>query len=256
MLNRKNDASDIIVSLTTFGHRVTDTAPHSIYTLFTQSRLPNRIVLFLDHDNWNANNIPPLLQKLQRSGLEIYFCEDTKPYKKLIPALQLFPDNPIITVDDDVYYNPNTISELVEAYEQSDRKSVICHWAFVVEKQKGKFTPYLLWRDNKFGNNHSNYSAVGQDGVLYPPHVFDNEVFNKDVFMEKCKGDDIWFWIQEYRNDVPVLVLQNSSKAHNTYVNTVEQWKPTQKSALYYTNDILGKNNENLSNLLEHYHII
>jgi glycosyltransferase involved in cell wall biosynthesis len=256
MLTRKNDASDIIVSLTTFGHRVTDTAPHSIYTLFTQNRLPNRIILFLDHDNWNANNIPPLLQKLQRSGLEIYFCEDTKPYKKLIPALQLFPDNPIITVDDDVYYNPNTISELVEAYEQSDRKSVICHWAFVVEKQKGKFTPYLSWRDNKFGNKHSIYSAVGQDGVLYPAGIFDEEVFNKEVFMQKCQGDDIWFWIQEYRNGVPVRIISNSSKDKNTFVNTIDQWVPTRKSALYYINQVQGMNNVNMEKLLDYYNLV
>lgn len=253
ILTRKNDATDIIVSLTTYGHRVTDTAPHSIYTLFTQKRLPNRIVLFLDNDNWNANNIPPLLQKLQRSGLEIYFCEDTKPYKKLIPALQMFPDNPIITVDDDVYYNPNTISELVAAYEQSDRKSVICHWAFVVEKQKGKFTPYLSWRDNKFGNEHSFFTAIGQDGVLYPPSVFDEEMYKSDIFLKLCTNDDVWFFIQEYRNGVPVRIISNSSKDKNTFVNTIDQWVPTKKSALYYINQVQGMNNVNMEKLLDYY---
>jgi hypothetical protein len=255
LLTRNNDASDIIVSLTSFGHRVADSAPYAIYTLFTQKQLPNRIILFLDHDNWNSTNIPALLQKLQKSGLEIMFCEDIRPYKKLIPAMRLFPENTIITVDDDVYYNENTIAELLYSYEKSDKKTVICHWAFIAEQRNGKFIPYSQWKDNVYGNHNSFLSPVGQDGVLYPARVFDEEMLKSDVFMKLCTGDDIWFWIQEYRKNINVQLVPKSSKHHNTFVNTVDQWAPTQKSALYYLNVIEGRNDINLRNLLDNYGI-
>ena len=255
LLTRSNDSSDIIVSLTSFGHRVEQSAPHAIYTLFTQKQLPNRIILFLDNDNWNENNIPPLLQKLQKSGLEILFCEDLRPYKKLIPAIQLYPLNTIITVDDDVYYNERTLLELLETYDKSDKKSVICHWAFIAEQRNGIFIPYSQWKDNAFGNLNSFLSPVGQDGVLYPAGIFDDEMIKSDIFMKLCTNDDIWFWIQEYRNKVNIQLVPDSSKSLNTYVKTVDQWAPTKKSALYYLNVIEGRNDINLKNLLEYYKI-
>lgn len=255
ILKRNNDATDIIVSLTSFGKRVEDSAPYAIYTLFTQKRLPNRIILFLDNDNWNEGNIPPLLRKLQLSGLEIMFCEDIKPYKKLIPALQLFPENAIITVDDDVYYNDATLSELLDAYDNSDKQTIICHWAFIAEKRNGKFIPYSQWKDNKFWNYESFFSPVGQDGVLYPARIFDEEMIKSDIFMKLCTNDDVWFWIQEYRNKVNIELVRNSSKHKSLFVNTVDQWAPTKKSALYYLNVIEGRNDINLRNLLEYYKI-
>ncbi|MEI8273793.1 MAG: hypothetical protein WCG08_14350, partial [Paludibacter sp.] len=255
LLTRKNDTSDVIVSLTSFGHRVNDSAPYAIYTLFTQKQLPNRIILFLDHDNWNSTNIPALLQKLQQSGLEIMFCEDIRPYKKLIPAMRLFPQNTIITVDDDVYYNDATLSELMEAYENSDKKSVICHWAYMAEQRNGKFVPVSKWKDSKYGNSQSFHFPVGQDGVLYPPQIFDEEMFKSDIFMKLCTNDDVWFWIQEYRCKVKVLLIQDSSKHKSSFVNTLDQWVPTKKSALLYLNVIEGRNDINLKNLLEYYKI-
>ena len=255
LLTRNNDASDIIVSLTSFGHRVADSAPYAIYTLFTQKRLPNRIILFLDNDNWNSTNIPALLQKLQKSGLEIMFCEDIRPYKKLIPTMRLFPQNTIITVDDDVYYNDNTISELLEVYEKSDKKSVICHWALIAEQRKGRFIPYSLWKDNIYGNLKSFLSPVGQDGVLYPAGVFDEEMLKSDIFMKLCTNDDLWFWIQEYLKKIEIKIVPFTSKSQNQYVDTIAQWAPTKDSALYFLNAIQGQNDINLLNLFQYYGI-
>ena len=109
ILHRNEDETDVIVSLTSYGKRVTDSVPYAIFSIFTQSVLPNRIVLWLDNDNWNDNNLPYLLKRIQKSGLEIYYCDDIRSYKKLIPALRKFPNNPIITIDDDFYYNKDFI---------------------------------------------------------------------------------------------------------------------------------------------------
>lgn len=254
MLIRNNDGADIIVSLTSYSGRVTESAPYAIYTLFTQKRLPNRIILFLDHNNWNEDNIPPLLKRLQKSGLEIMFCEDLRSYKKLIPALTLFPDNIIITVDDDVYYNELVISQLVDTYEKSDKKTVICHWAFIAEKRNGEYIPYTQWRDSKYGNNQSDYSAVGKDGILYPPHIFDKDIINTELFMKLSPmADDIWFWFQEQRNGIKVQLVENSCKEANLHIDTLEYWVQKGSSALYFKNAIEGMNDVQLKSIFEYY---
>ena len=46
----------------------------------------------------------------KKFGLQIeYYEENIKSYTKLLPSLQKYPDDIIITVDDDAYYLPNLI---------------------------------------------------------------------------------------------------------------------------------------------------
>ena len=113
-LRRKEDESDIVVSLTSYGVRVNDTLPYTLYSLLCQTRVPNRIIVWLDNDNWNDDTLPPILKKIKEFGVEFRFVEDIRSYKKLIPALKSFPDNVIITVDDDLYYNPQTLEWLYD----------------------------------------------------------------------------------------------------------------------------------------------
>ena len=182
MLHRKNDATDVVVSLTSYGKRVEDAAPYAIYSIFAQSVLPNRIVLLLDKDNWDDDNLPYLLKRLKKAGLEIYYCEDIRSYKKLIPSLKMFPDNPIVVMDDDFYYNVDFVKWMVECYEQSDKRTVFATWGCIPVKENGKYIPYTQWKDCKYGNAQTEYSLFG-GGSIYPPHIFDEDVTNDKLFM-------------------------------------------------------------------------
>ena len=87
-LKKNGDASDIIVSLTSYGVRVEDTLPYTLYSLLRQTNMPNRIIVWLDNVNWSEEKLPDILKKLQSLGVEFYFVEDLRSYKKLIPALK------------------------------------------------------------------------------------------------------------------------------------------------------------------------
>lgn len=253
MLHRKNDASDVIVSLTSYGKRVTDSVSYAIYSIFTQSMLPNRIVLWLDDEHWNDDNLPYLLKRLKQSGLEIYYCKDIKSYKKLIPSLKMFPDNYIIVIDDDFYYNHNFVKWMVEAYRNSDKHTVFATWGCIVGKENGKYLPYTQWKDCQYGDENSEYSLYGGGGG-YPPHIFDDEILREDIFMKLSPtADDIWFWIQEKRMGVKTRLTTNHGYGLHRLVDRISAYDTS--GALTAINDIGGQNDVQLRKLLDYYHL-
>jgi len=250
-LNNKD--TRIIVTLTSYGHRVVDSVSYAIYSIFSQTRLPDQVVLFLDKKRWNNTNLPRVLKKLQNVGLVIEFCDDIGPHTKFIPALKMFPKDVLITVDDDVYYDENVLKELIDAYTISNKKTIICHKAVIPEKIGGKFTPYSTWKDaSTFANPYSKLSPLGVGGVLYPPHIFSNEIFNVDVFLKICPiADDLWFWVMELNSDIQIKVLYNSCFIFD-YINNLEQLNPG-SSALHFKNCSQGRNDIQLYELLKYY---
>jgi len=249
-----NNDEDIIVSLTSYGYRVINSVPYAIYSLFTQTVLPNRIILYLGENEWNENNIPESLKRLKLSGLEIVYCEDLKSYKKLIPAIAKFPNNTIITFDDDVYYTKETIEELISEYKQSDRRTVICHRGAVVERRCGEFLAYNKWKDYVYGNKYSLYSPIGVNGVLYPGGVFDKEILNKEIFMKYAPfADDLWFWLMSYKLGLKIINVENTSQEKNLNVDTMEQLIRENSTALNFINFVDGANDTQFKLLLDYY---
>lgn len=262
MLHAKGDDSDIVVSLTTHGKRLFESAPFGIYSLFTQTILPNRIVISVNQDDWNEDNLPPLIKRLQQSGLEVLFCRDVRSHTKLLPALANYPDNPIITVDDDMCYEPHMIEELLMAYKKSDKKTVLCRQGVYPKKKSGKYVPYMKWDDsphlpdsvqNKLSHCVSPYGVYG---VLYPPHIFDAEIFRDDIFLRLAPHtDDIWFWLQEVRCGIKAEVVRPSRQKLDGSVSLIEYLEESESSALYFQNCFGGRNDKEMYALLDYYHM-
>jgi hypothetical protein len=189
-----NCSKPITVSLTSYAQRVTN-VHHTIISLLNQSRRPDRLVLWLAEDEYNRESLPTNLLQLEQYGVEIAYCQDIKSYKKLLPALEQYPDDILITFDDDVIYPLNQIARLVDAHVQHPT-SIICHRAHrLVKNNKGKPLPYAEWELDATDPQQSyDLLPVGIGGVLYPPHCLHAEVFNQQAFMELCPtADDLWF---------------------------------------------------------------
>ena len=56
--------------------------------------------------------------RLRAYGLEIRFCENLRSYKKIIPALQEYPDAILVTADDDWLYTQDWLAGLWHPYER------------------------------------------------------------------------------------------------------------------------------------------
>ncbi len=255
LANAKNK-KEVVVSLTSYGKRVTDSLPYALYSLLTQTLLPEKIVVYLNEKEWSDDNLPAILQQLQSKGVAFRYVEDLKSYKKLIPALEEFPDSPIITVDDDFYYNEHVVEWLMEAYEQSDKRTVIGSWGCIPVIRNGKYAPYTIWQDCKYGNQHTEYSLFAGNGTVYPPRIFDEEMCNKEVFMKQCPtADDIWFWVQEKRLGIETQLITNAGYGLHVPVNRIFTYNPNQPGTLFYINGVQGKNDEQLKALLSYYRL-
>lgn len=258
MLALSTKCPNIIVSMTSYGKRVNSSAAYALYSILTQKQLPNRIVLNLNQEKWNDENIPKLLKCLQNAGVEINFCEDVGPHTKLLPALRKFPNDIIITTDDDIYYDDTLVSELFDGFNQSDKRSVICRDGKYICKHNGAYLPYSR---NPHCNEKCNDEIVsiipfGVGGVLYPPHVFSDEIFNKDVFRELCRfADDVWFGVMELRECVNVVYLRTNSRNKSIPVDREIAYSWTNSKNLMFLNDTLGKNDEQYAALLKYYNL-
>ena len=256
-LSRQEDASDIIVSLTSYGVRVNDTLPYTLYSLLQQTRKPNRIVVWLDNINWDEEKLPPVLKKFEALGIEFCFVEDLQSYKKLIPALKRFPDNVIITVDDDVYYAENVIERLLLFYEKSDKRTVLGTWASITRSKEGTYLPYSQWISKDQSTcNESECCLIGCGGILYPPHIFDEEIMRKDIFMQLAPtADDLWLWAMEKRLNLNVIKISGNKNQWITSVNRVDDYETDKEGSLYYINELKGANDIQLAQLVKYYQL-
>src|SRR5574344_451815 len=107
----------IIASLTTFPGRI-NSVYKTISTLLTQTMKPDEVILYLADSQFPDKNLPQNLLNLEKLGLSIKWVEDIRSYKKLIPTLKEYPNDIIITFDDDLYYMPDTIETLYNSYKE------------------------------------------------------------------------------------------------------------------------------------------
>lgn len=185
----------LVVTLTSYGRRVRKTVIHVLKSLLLQSRRPDRIILWLDNSNFSSENVPSNLANLCRKyGVEIRFCDDIRSYKKLVPALELCPNDILVTVDDDIVYKRGFLKCLYDAHLRYPNHvlSTLAHCPVVEGKQ---FVPYRNWKHNITRMGDDKVFPLGCGGILYPPASLYKDVSCKELFMKLApQADDIWFW--------------------------------------------------------------
>ena len=181
-----------IVTLTSYGDRIAKTAPLAIASILKGSVLPDRIVLWLAH----GDTIPKQLAKLTKNGLEIRFTNDIKSYTKLVPALSAFPNDILITADDDVYYPVNWFAQLKDAHIANPNNIIVHRAHEITINSAGELQPYNDWlRHIQKVSNFNMVFPTGVGGILYPPNSLNELVINEELFLRLApNGDDIWLW--------------------------------------------------------------
>lgn len=244
----------VIVSLTSYGRRVSKVLPYTIISLLRQTYKPDMIILWLDEDNWNEANIPSQLARLQQYGLTIQFCEDIKSYKKLIPALEAYPNDIIIAVDDDFFYRKHLIKQLLDAWI-ANPNCIYTHRAYGYKiASNGNLLPYDQW-DKEIENRNDKYVfPLGGSGCLYKKNLLYKDVCRKDLFLRLTpKADDIWFFIMEIMQGTTRVVLPCKKRS---YILIDLFYQYTHKDgALYNTNDKEGGNDYQMAMVSRHYNI-
>ena len=235
----------VIISLTTFPARI-NTVYKTISTLLQQSVKPDEVVLWLADSQFPNHELPENLVRLQQFGLSIKWCEDIKSFKKLIPSLREFPNDIIITADDDIFYPENFVESLYEQYLKHPQ-FIHANRAFLIKRFWNKYSmnarSYVY--DNTYLPAFHNEFMTGY-GTLFPPNSLDEGVFDSDTFMSIIPtNDDIWFWGHAVKKGTKINVNPNGYDLKLLFDRTVQDcalWKLNMDNTQVGTSGIGGVN--------------
>lgn len=248
-LNKEKRENEIIVSLTSYPKRF-PTLYIVLRAIFNQSMKADRVILYLDEDVKDSD-IPKELMDMKAYGLEIEKRSvNMKPHKKYYYAIKENPDAIVITIDDDMIYEKTLIENLMKSY-QKNPKCVHAKRVHRILKKDGCLLPYNDWEFEYTASDKPRMDliATGIGGVLYPPHLFKEELFNLDNIEKLClKADDIWLKFMEIYSEIPVCY------AKGEYIHPCCILE-TQETALFDDNVEKNMNDEYILNMEEAYNI-
>jgi len=245
----------LIVSLTSFPQRIGE-VKYAVYSLIDQTLHPEKIVLWLAESQFpnKEKDLPEELTAFEKHGLAIRWCEDLRSYKKLIPALEHFPDYFIATADDDIYYDRRWLERLWKSHLDNPG-CVICHVAKVVEFDGGgEIIPFTKWKRNTRDDSPPRLNVqLGAGGVLYHRKYLHDDIRRKDLFQRLAPyADDLWFYFMAFLKGTPVRVAKNSCD-NVKYVNPYREYGFEEGYTLLTDNVNNGGNDRQFRNLIDHY---
>lgn len=208
----------IVVSFTSFGSRI-ETIPLMLERIMNQTVKPDRIVMYLSKENFPGmeSDLPERVLDMRALGLEIRWCDDDmKSYKKLLPALKDFPDDIIITIDDDLYYELDMIEKLYNSYKKYPNAISATRTHRLTFNEQRQLLPYNEWEKEYADEKHvphNDVMATTGAGTLFPPHIFPKEVFNTKNIKDLCPmADDVWVMVMAMLNEIPVVPPASKKK--------------------------------------------
>jgi len=210
--NSSNSRPRIIVSLTSFPIR-TKKVWLVIETLLMQKTKPDKILLWLYKGEFpDRTSLPKKLLNLEKRGLEIRFCnENLMPHKKYFYTMTEYPGSDVITVDDDVLYPDNLISNLLK-YHNNFPEEIITTIGRKIKIIDNKIFPYKDWELISSGSKPSyQVIPIGAGGVYYPWGALHNDCFD----IEKIKtyalnNSDLWLKIMSIKAETKIVCITGS----------------------------------------------
>jgi hypothetical protein len=173
-------------------------------------------------------------------------CENLKPANKIIHTAKKFPEENIITFDDDVIYPRDRVEILANRHKEYPKNPVAFRnrrVSFTGEK----IIPYSQWKlqHDKYGPNSLNFPTT-VSGSLYPAGIFPESFFDIQTYKSIClNNDDVWTYFHMLLNDTPFV-----SGGIEIAPKSVEG---SQGSALWKSNVSHGRNDQIISDMEKRY---
>jgi hypothetical protein len=206
LLDVESKSPRTIVSLTTFPARIKKVWI-VIESILRQEHKPDMIILWLSREYFDSiDAVPKKLRDLQSRGLQIRFVDDDiRSYKKYIYSLTEYPDDNIITLDDDIIYPTFIISKLVE-FKDKYPGALICHRCTRITSEGKQLQSYTNWIDcEEEVSPCNNLFVTTGGGTLISPNFLHADVSNKDLFKKLTfNNDDIWLNAMAQLKNTPI----------------------------------------------------
>ncbi|MBV2129161.1 hypothetical protein [Arsukibacterium indicum] len=239
-------AGELIVNLTSYPPRF-DTLHLTLKSLLLQHVSADKVVLWLYKPDYQQ--LPADVLALEQQGLTIRLVEhDIKSYKKLIPALQHYPDAYHVTADDDIYYRNDWLAELLAGYQGGEREVVCLRAHYITLDDQNNIQPYRLWqaKTEQRGPDNRLFFTSGA-GALFPPGALHPDTTDAEKFCRLSPhGDDIWlYW----------MATLNGCAIHRTGSNKkLIVWKSSKAVTLWQLNKQPDSGNDfQINNMVQEY---
>ena len=213
-VDSKKEKERVVVSLTTFQKRI-GRVWIVIESILRQKCKPDMIILWLSKDEFpTLESLPKNLLKLQSRGLRIELREgNLMSHKKYYYVLEEFPDDHLITIDDDIIYPTDFVGSLLDVHKIYP-DCVLARFAFRLRyDEKRELLPYAVWSsvllDRQTPPSYGIFFGSG-GGTFFPAGILGEEAKNISLAMEKCKyADDVWLNTMCRLNKKKVAVVDN-----------------------------------------------
>jgi len=252
----KKKIDNLIVSLTSFPQRI-DEIKYTVYSLLDQTVLPEKIILWLAESQFpnKEEDLPEELLAFKKFGFDIKWCEDIRSYKKLVPTLEHFPNNYIVTADDDLYYKRKWLEKLwFEHLKYPD--DIVCHLAAEIFVNDKEVLPYMQWK--KYIPKETEGFQVfpcGAGGILYHQRYLHKDINRNDLFLKLAPhADDIWFYFMAVLGGTKIRVIKKPY-VNVKYLNPYREYGLDNKLKLSTINVDGGLNDEQFKNIIEYYNV-
>lgn len=241
---------------------------NTLQSIASQTQLPDKVFIYLSEEKYlldkgftekkiTNKNLLHFLSN-NKKLFHIKWVKNEGPYRKLLPLLKekWNEDCIIITIDDDITYHNEFISNLVKDYNK--HKCVINYRGFTPKindisefnyKKRHYNNYWCSWTEempcdpnNKYSKYIFNFSTNGA-GTLFKPEFFHKTkelVFNKNIYLDICKtNDDIWFYITRFKNNIDCYIdnsknnlftMQNENLRHTDGNNKGGLWNTYNKN--------------------------
>ena len=236
----------LILSLTSYPARIRY-VPQVLTSLLSQTHPADAVMLYLSEEQFpnREKELPPELQSAsERKQVQIRWVNtDLKPHKKYIYAFREFPEDLVVTVDDDVLYEPAFLEILLKTHQEYPDAVVAGRTHLITLDDSGQPYPYRSWLRQTLGfeaGPSMQLFAVGIGGVLYHPRWFPAELYNEEIIRRTClMADDLWLKTMELVAGIPVVYSPAGQ-----YLRIIPG---SQEVSLYQQNVYQDLNDESLS---------
>lgn len=203
----------IVVSLTSFPERTNapDILPVALYSLLNQTLKPDKVVLWLSEEEFprKEDDVSDAILKFIPNGLKICWAENLRAYKKIIPALRKYPNDIIVTADDDALYRSDWLELLYKTW-QTHPDSIIAHRTRRINGTSTSIGSYNSWAVTTNLKPSILNFQIGVGGVFYPPNSLYRDVLNQAIFTRISPlNDDIWLWAMAVLNGRKIHCIEN-----------------------------------------------
>ena len=201
---------DVVISLTTYPARIA-TVHRTVISLLMQRHIA-KIVLYLATDDFpqGTQNLPKRLTHLVESFPNLVLLrwvnQNTRSYKKLLPALAEYGERTFVTVDADVLYHATWLSRLLQASRDNPGVVIGTRGNEMISDASGHIRPYSSWPEAAANTPSFATFLTGRGGILYPSGSLAPPVADVGLALQLAPtADDVWFKAATIRAGFPSM---------------------------------------------------